>query len=138
MQTSNQSTNSSASQIYVGTTSNFQTYDVKVDSSLSVVDQAKYLINQISQKLGCNILINEVYSGKGGMTIDLKSNSAPLAEKNSTLVYSVFDSIKQTLQKYFGTTMDVYFSVEDKDISINTISPTFTINSTVPYNGNGK
>ena len=140
--------------IYIGTTSKFETFEVDVDDTLSVEDRAKYLIKQVGDAIGYDIIVNEIFSGKGGMTVDLKAESAPfnvtdtyvgdgeekyhMNDINET-VYTIFDSIKETLQKYFGATMDVWFTKEDEQIVIkdgdNII---LEIPQYEPYEGSGK
>lgn len=136
--------------IYVGTINNFKTYQVDISNELSVEDQAQALINEIGFKLGYQIMIKDVSSGKGGMTINFDPDSAPFDLKNTyrgngTEEYktnginetanTIFDSIKETLQKYFGSTMPVYLIKNDGDIVIESANPQIKIDHTKPYTG---
>ena len=140
--------------IYVGTTSKFETFEVDVDDTLSVEDRAKYLIKQVGDAIGYDIIVNEIFSGKGGMTVDLKAESAPfnvtdtyvgdgkekyhMKDMNET-TYTIFDSIKETLQKYFGETMDVWFTKEEQQITIKDgDSVILDIPLEEPYEGSGR
>ena len=113
-----------------------------------VTTQAEMLINEISYRVGYQIYVKEVYSGKGGMTISLSSDSAPFDVVNTyrgngtedyktydqeDTAYTIFDSIKETLQQYFGRSMDVYLAEEDGDIVIDSVSPAITIKADKPY-----
>ena len=136
--------------IYVGTTGNFKKYEVIVYEELSPQEQAEMLINEIGYKLGYQIMIKEITSGKGGMTIDFDPDSAPFDLKNTykgngeeeykvsgeaNIAYTIFDSIKETLQKYFGASMDVYMLKDGKEINIKSVNPAIRIKSTEPYKG---
>ena len=140
--------------IYVGTTSKFETFEVDIDDTLSVEDRAKYLIKQVGDAIGYDIKVNQIFSGKGGMTVDLKADSAPFNVKDTYVgngeekyhmkdinetVYTIFDSIKETLQKYFGATMDVWFTKEEKQITIKDgDSVILEILIEEPYEGSGR
>lgn len=140
--------------IYVGTTSKFESFEVDVDDTLSVEDRAKYLIKQVGDAIGYDIKVNQIFSGKGGMTVDLKADSAPFNVKDTYIgngeekyhmkdinetVYTIFDSIKETLQKYFGATMDVWFTKEEKQITIKDgDSVILEILIEEPYEGSGR
>lgn len=142
--------NSGKDLLYIGTKNNYKTYEITVNKELEVTDQAEALINEIGFKLGYQIMVKDISSGKGGMTIDFDKDSAPFDLKNTyrgngeevhkvsgeaNIANTIFDSIKETLQKYFGATMDVYFQKDSKDIEINNVTPAIKINSLEPYKG---
>ncbi|MBQ8116929.1 MAG: hypothetical protein IJ147_02530 [Lachnospiraceae bacterium] len=134
--------------VYVGRDGKFTTYEATVYDTEPVTTQAEMLINEISYRVGYQIYVKEVYSGKGGMTISLSSDSAPFDVVNTyrgngtedyktydqeDTAYTIFDSIKETLQQYFGRSMDVYLAEEDGDIVIDSVSPAITIKADKPY-----
>lgn len=138
--------------LYIGTTNNFKTYETEIYANLSVEEKAQLIINEIGAKLGYQVMIKEIYSGKGGMSIDFDKDSAPFDLKttyrgngeeehkvsgDTNVINTIFDSIKETLQKYFGKTMDVYFQKDGKDIEIDSVTPAIKINSQEPYKGSG-
>ena len=145
---SNTTTNNTSDKnyLYVGTTNNFKTYEVSINKDLEVVDQAEALIRELGFKIGYQIMIKDITSGKGGMTVNFDKDSAPfditstyrgngeeeykISDKEN-VAKTIFDSIKETLQKYFGATMDIYLQKDDGDIEINSIK----INSNEPYKG---
>ena len=54
-------------------------------------------------------------------------------EKN--LVYTIFDSIQKTLKEYFGGNPDIWYVVEDQEITIDTIEPELYLPYEEPYQG---
>ena len=146
--TTNSTTNNTLDKanIYVGTANNFKTYEVSISKDLSVTDQAEALIKEIGFKMGYQIMIVDITSGKGGMSVNFDKDSAPFDITNTyrgngeeeykvsgqeNIARTIFDSIKETLQKNYGSTMDVYLLKNDSDIEINSIK----IKSTEPYKG---
>ena len=145
---SNNTTNNSLDKanIYVGTANNFKTYEVSISKELDVTDQAEALIKEIGFKMGYQIMIIDITSGKGGMSVNFDKDSAPFDVTNTyrgngeeeykvsgqeNVARTIFDSVKETLQKNYGSTMDVYLLKNDSDIEINSIK----IKSTEPYKG---
>ena len=135
---------SNTAKLYVGTAGNYSTYDVEIVGSNPTTDKAESIINEISYKLGYRIYIKEVYSGKGGMTVDLSADSAPFDLTNTykgngeeayrtysaeDTTKAIFSSINKSLKSYFGESMDIYFSKDGSDISANGVN----IKSTEPY-----
>lgn len=134
--------------LYIGKGSNFTTTNADVITGAPVTDVAENIIKEIGAKLGYQIYIKDVYSGKGGITIDFDKDSAPFnvtdtyrgngteeykTSNQTDLANTIFDSISETSNKYFSTqsNIDIYFSVDGKNITIDNIN----IDSTTPYKG---
>ena len=128
--------------IYIGTEDNFEEFTVNIDKSGSATYQASQILEAIGDILGYRLIANDITDGKGGMTIDFNSNSAPFNTNdsyigneqyttNDDLAFTIFDSIEKTLQEYFGQNLDVWFSLDSGSITINDV----TIPITEPYQG---
>lgn len=128
--------------IYIGTEDNFEEFTVNIDESGSATYQASQILEAIGDILGYRLIANDITDGKGGMTIDFNSNSAPFNTNdsyigneqyttNDDLAFTIFDSIEKTLQEYFGQNLDVWFSLDSGSITINDV----TIPITEPYQG---
>lgn len=140
--------------VFVGTTDKFESFDVTINTDVAQVeDTAELLIDEIAKIIGYEIKINEVTSVAGGMSVNLKEDSAPFDVKNTyignntekyhlddleNIVYTIFDSINETLQQYYGENLKVYFSKDGNDIVIDTITSVFRIVTTEPYDGSSK
>ena len=110
--------------IYTGTEDNFEEFNLDIDKSGSSTYQASQILEAIGDILGYRLIANDITDGKGGMTIDFNSNSAPFntndsyigneqyTTTNDDLAFTIFDSIEKTLQEYFGQNLDVWFSLE--------------------------
>ena len=97
--------------IYIGTEDNFEEFTVNIDKSGSATYQASQILEAIGDILGYRLIANDITDGKGGMTIDFNSNSAPFnsdsyigngkteINDDKTLVYTIFDSIQKTLKE---------------------------------------
>ena len=116
----------------------------KLGDILYILDlcDPRILIEAIGDILGYRLIANDITDGKGGMTIDFNSNSAPFNTNdsyigneqyttNDDLAFTIFDSIEKTLQEYFGQNLDVWFSLDSGSITINDV----TIPITEPYQG---
>lgn len=128
--------------IYIGTEDNFEEFNLNIDKSGSATYQASQILEAIGDILGYRLIANDITDGKGGMTIDFNSNSAPFNTNdsyigneqyttNDDLAFTIFDSIEKTLQEYFGQNLDVWFSLDSGSITINDV----TIPITEPYQG---
>lgn len=129
--------------IYIGTEDNFEEFNLNIDKSDSATYQASQILEAIGDILGYRLIANDITDGKGGMTIDFNSNSAPFntndsyigneqyTTTNDDLAFTIFDSIEKTLQEYFGQNLDVWFSLDSGSITINDV----TIPITEPYQG---
>ena len=129
--------------IYTGTEDNFEEFNLDIDKSGSATYQASQILEAIGDILGYRLIANDITDGKGGMTIDFNSNSAPFntndsyigneqyTTTNDDLAFTIFDSIEKTLQEYFGQNLDVWFSLDSGSITINDV----TIPITEPYQG---
>lgn len=130
--------------LYVGTEDKFEEFKVNIDKSASVTAQASQILNSIGDILGYKLIANDIANGKGGMTIDFNSSSAPFNTNDSyigneqytttdtkDLAFTIFDSLEKTLQEYFGQNLDVWFSLDSGSITIDNI----TIPITEPYQG---
>lgn len=129
--------------IYTGTEDNFEEFNLDIDKSGSSTYQASQILEAIGDILGYRLIANDITDGKGGMTIDFNSNSAPFntndsyigneqyTTTNDDLAFTIFDSIEKTLQEYFGQNLDVWFSLDSGSITINDV----TIPITEPYQG---
>ena len=128
--------------IYIGTEDNFEEFNLNIDKSDSATYQASQILEAIGDILGYRLIANDITDGKGGMTIDFNSNSAPFNTNdsyigneqyttNDDLAFTIFDSIEKTLQEYFGQNLDVWFSLDSGSITINDV----TIPITEPYQG---
>ena len=129
--------------IYIGTEDNFEEFNLDIDKSGSSTYQASQILEAIGDILGYRLIANDITDGKGGMTIDFNSNSAPFntndsyigneqyTTTNDDLAFTIFDSIEKTLQEYFGQNLDVWFSLDSGSITINDV----TIPITEPYQG---
>ena len=128
--------------IYIGTEDNFEEFNLDIDKSGSSTYQASQILEAIGDILGYRLIANDITDGKGGMTIDFNSNSAPFNTNdsyigneqyttNDDLAFTIFDSIEKTLQEYFGQNLDVWFSLDSGSITINDV----TIPITEPYQG---
>ncbi len=129
--------------IYTGTEDNFEEFNLNIDKSGSATYQASQILEAIGDILGYRLIANDITDGKGGMTIDFNSNSAPFntndsyigneqyTTTNDNLAFTIFDSIEKTLQEYFGQNLDVWFSLDSGSITINDV----TIPITEPYQG---
>ena len=129
--------------IYIGTEDNFEEFNLNIDKSGSATYQASQILEAIGDILGYRLIANDITDGKGGMTIDFNSNSAPFntndsyigneqyTTTNDNLAFTIFDSIEKTLQEYFGQNLDVWFSLDSGSITINDV----TIPITEPYQG---
>lgn len=128
--------------IYTGTEDNFEEFNLDIDKSGSSTYQASQILEAIGDILGYRLIANDITDGKGGMTIDFNSNSAPFNTNdsyigneqyttNDDLAFTIFDSIEKTLQEYFGQNLDVWFSLDSGSITINDV----TIPITEPYQG---
>lgn len=129
--------------IYTGTEDNFEEFNLNIDKSGSSTYQASQILEAIGDILGYRLIANDITDGKGGMTIDFNSNSAPFntndsyigneqyTTTNDDLAFTIFDSIEKTLQEYFGQNLDVWFSLDSGSITINDV----TIPITEPYQG---
>lgn len=135
------------STLYIGTENNFKEYGVDINKEADVMEQAKQIVEEIGAVLGYNIEVVDIVNGKGGITVNFSSNSAPFNmdsyvgngkveisdEKN--LVYTIFDSIQKTLKEYFGGNPDIWYVVEDQEITIDTIEPELYLPYEEPYQG---
>lgn len=134
--------------IFVGMEDNFKEFEFKMNDNLTKEQQANTLINEIGKIIGYKILVNDIYNGKDGMTINLNSSSAPfntidsyIGEEKyviadySTIVYTIFDSIDKTLKEYFGDSLNLWFTLEDGEITIEDVVPTLYLPFSKPYQG---
>lgn len=135
------------STLYIGTEDNFKEYGVDINKEADVVEQAKQIVEEIGAVLGYNIEVVDIVNGKGGITVNFSSNSAPFNmdsyvgndkveisdEKN--LIYTIFDSIQKNLKEYFGGNPDIWYVVEDQEITIDTIEPELYLPYEEPYQG---
>lgn len=137
--------------VYVGMENNFKKYSFEIDENLSTQQKANNLINEIGRIIGYKLLVNDIASGKDGMTINFNSNSAPFNTVDSyigdeeyaiadysTIVYTIFDSIDKTLKEYFGDSLDIWFTLEDGEITIDDVVPTLHLTFSEPYQGSSK
>lgn len=111
---SNTSSDEDNTTIYIGTENNFEEYKVNIDKNTDVMEQAKQIVEEIGKTIGYNIEVVDIVNGKGGITVNFSSNSAPFnldayigngkieINDNKELVYTIFDSIQKTLKEYFG------------------------------------
>ena len=144
---SNTSSDEDNTTIYIGTENNFEEYKVNIDKNKDVMEQAKQIINEIGKAIGYNIEVIDIINGKGGITVNFSSNSAPFnsdsyigngkteINDDKTLVYTIFDSIQKTLKEYFGGNPDIWYVVEDQEITIDTINPELYLPYEEPYQG---
>ena len=144
---SNTSSDEDNTTIYIGTENNFEEYKVNIDKNKDVMEQAKQIINEIGKAIGYNIEVIDIINGKEGITVNFSSNSAPFnsdsyigngkteINDDKTLVYTIFDSIQKTLKEYFGGNPDIWYVVEDQEITIDTINPKLYLPYEEPYQG---
>lgn len=144
---SNTSSDEDNTTIYIGTENNFEEYKVNIDKNKDVMEQAKQIINEIGKAIGYNIEVVDIVNGKGGITVNFSLNSAPFnldayigngkieINDDKTLVYTIFDSIQKTLKEYFGGNPDIWYVVEDQEITIDTINPELYLPYEEPYQG---
>lgn len=133
--------------LYIGMEDNFEEYKVNIDKSTDVMEQAKQIVEEIGKTIGYNIEVVDIVNGKGGITVNFSLNSAPFnldayigngkieINDNKALVYTIFDSIQKTLKEYFGGNPDVWYVVEDQEITIDTINPELYLPYEEPYQG---
>ena len=134
--------------VYIGKGNVYTAYAINLENDLPVTEQAERLIDAIGDKTGYQIKVKDIYSGKGGMSVDLKADSAPFDLTDTywgngtevhelsgaeSVVCTLFDSMQMTLQQHFGRSMDVYLAEEDGDIVIDSVSPAITIKADKPY-----
>lgn len=132
---------------------NYIYYSIIVEKTLSEEDQILELINSISKIIGYKININKITISNNEIHIDFSESAAPFEtvssyygdgnEKyfintESSLSKTIFDSINKTLLLYLGNNMQVFFSVNDENISINENSRQISINKNIDYNTNKK
>ena len=133
--------------LYIGMKDNFEEYKVNIDKSTDVMEQAKQIVEEIGKTIGYNIEVVDIVNGKGGITVNFSLNSAPFnldayigngkieINDNKALVYTIFDSIQKTLKEYFGGNPDIWYVVEDQEITIDTINPELYLPYEEPYQG---
>lgn len=133
--------------LYIGMEDNFEEYKVNIDKSTDVMEQAKQIVEEIGKTIGYNIEVVDIVNGKGGITVNFSLNSAPFnldayigngkieINDNKALVYTIFDSIQKTLKEYFGGNPDIWYVVEDQEITIDTINPELYLPYEEPYQG---
>lgn len=133
--------------LYIGMEDNFEEYKVNINKNTDVMEQAKQIVEEIGKTIGYNIEVVDIVNGKGGITVNFNSNSAPFnldayigngkieINDNKVLVYTIFDSIQKTLKEYFGGNPDIWYVVEDQEIIIDTIKPELYLPYEEPYQG---
>ena len=133
--------------LYIGMEDNFEEYKVNIDKSTDFMEQAKQIVEEIGKTIGYNIEVVDIVNGKGGITVNFSLNSAPFnldayigngkieINDNKALVYTIFDSIQKTLKEYFGGNPDIWYVVEDQEITIDTINPELYLPYEEPYQG---
>ena len=99
--------------IYIGTEDNFEEFNLNIDKSGSATYQASQILEAIGDILGYRLIANDITDGKGGMTIDFNSNSAPFntndsyigneqyTTTNDNLAFTIFDSIEKNSTRIF-------------------------------------
>ena len=127
---------------------NYTYISARIDKSASEQDQAFALINAISHSIGYKIEINYIEIKSNKIKIDFSDAAAPFEIDDSYVgnglesysivsengvAKTIFDSIYKTLINYFGNDVSIYYSVNNKDISITDITPKINISSTKPY-----
>lgn len=92
------------------------------------------LVEAVGDYLGYPIDVEEVYSGKGGITVDFDKDSAPVVytklekaydtkqskieyEDYDQMVIGILDSIHKTIQENNGAPADIWYTCEDKALS---------------------
>lgn len=128
--------------LYIGTEDNFQSVEAPYTGTLTPA----FLVDAIAQETGWNLdLADEITQGKGGMTVDFASTSSivtgpPETQKDAyrvsdqgELVETILDSIAYTFQQNFvdsqlgdPSSLEVYFSLNGGDITVNGITFDFT------------
>ncbi len=120
--------------------SSYIPYEVEYDENLSTIEQAQFLIKEIGDFIGYSIIVNDISNGKGCMAIDFSKNSAPFNDIDThignekmfiydreSLIYTIFNSIKETLQKHFGENMDVWYTVDSEEIKFDAFNITIDL-----------
>ena len=116
--------------VYIGTSKGgFKEYPVQIDGEVT----AEKLIAAMADLTGWNLdLSDEVFSGKGGMTVSFAPECAlvtgpPETQKEEFVVYdncglaqTILDSIQETLRKNFvaepgdPTSLDIWYCIDEQ------------------------
>ena len=135
--------------LYVGEGENYTQVSAKYNANADKQEQIKRLVEKIGISIGYKIEVNKVEITDNEIHIDFKSTGAPFndsayfgneaeglfVEDYKTLVYRIFDSIKQTLQSVYGESTQIYYTVDEKSMSFNNITPRLAIGADIPYVG---
>ena len=120
--------------LYIGTSKGgFKEYPVQLDGEVT----AEKLIAAMADLTGWNLdLSDEVFSGKGGMTVSFAPECAlvtgpPETQKEEFVVYDncglvqmILDSIQETLRKNFvaepgdPTSLDIWYCIDEQPIEV--------------------
>ena len=106
------------------------------------------LLDGISELLSYKIITNSIEIKDTKMFIDFSKESAPFNsnaytgkgteiykfDNYTSLVFGIFDSIKATMQNNFNSDLEIYLSVDEKPISLDT-TPKFNLTVSEPYMG---
>ncbi len=106
------------------------------------------LLTGISEVLKVNITANYANVKNDRIIVDLSSTSAPIApppqfdetypfqyKDTTSYIFCVLDSIKTTLNKYYGEDKLIYLSVNSKACLFQNATPQFRISQSEPYMG---
>ena len=135
--------------LYVGESENYTQVQAKYNANADKQEQIKRLIEKIGISIGYKIEVNKIAATDSEIHVDFKSTGAPFNDSAyfgneteglfvgdyKTLVYRIFDSIKQTLQATYGENTQIYYTVDGKSITFNNITPRLAIGADIPYTG---
>lgn len=133
--------------LYIGEKENYKQISAKYNDTAPKQEQIKRILEKIGIELGYKIEINNIEITNEKIVIDFKSTGAPVNDgayfggetqelfvgDYTTLVYRIFDSIKETLQKHFGENIKIYYVVDGKDMTFNNINPRLVIGKDIEY-----
>ena len=137
--------------LYIGADGQFQQYQETYQGELNDLGMvpAEGVVAEMAQLTGWNLdLAGEITTGKGGITVPFGENCAlftgpPEEQKDEfhmysteQLCYTIFDSVKKTLQENFSpadpSALDVYFCTDgSQEIVIENLGITLPIDT--PY-----
>lgn len=133
--------------LYIGENENYKQISAKYNDTAQKQEQIKRILEKIGIELGYKIEINNIEITNEKIVIDFKSTGAPVNDgayfggetqelfvgDYTTLVYRIFDSIKETLQAHFGEDIKIYYVVDGKDMTFNNITPRLAIGKDIEY-----
>lgn len=119
----------------------------KYNKNAEKQEQIKRILEKIGLSIGYKIEINKAEIDNEKIVIDFKETSAPFndsayfgneeegmfIENYNKLVYTIFESIKQTLNNTFGENLKIYYTVNGQSKAFNNITPRLVISREIEY-----